>query len=98
MRHQSNAKPKASKDNRFSFKFSKECLTAWGGKSKKAERNHQDDFKVDVAVIYDKHHSYHAKHIEAGIVQFELYGKFRYKRIIVISKSGNVYEHFHNDI
>ena len=67
-------------------------------KVKKAERNHQDDFKVDVAVIYDKHHSYHAKHIEAGIAQFELYGIFRYKRIIVISKSGNVYEHFHNDI
>lgn len=64
----------------------------------KAKRNHQDDFKVDVAVIFDKHHSYRAKHIDAGITQFELYGKFRYKKIIVISKSGNVYEHYHNDI
>lgn len=63
----------------------------------KAKKKNQP-FKMDVAVIYDKYHSYHAKHIEKGIELFEEYGKFRYKKIIVISKSGNVYEHFHNDI
>jgi len=63
----------------------------------KAKKREQP-FQMDVAVIYDKYHSYHANHIEAGIKQFESYGKFRYKKIIVISKSGNVYEHYHNDI
>lgn len=95
---QSTPNPKHPRTNDSLSNSVKNALQHGVEKVKKAERNHQDDFKVDVAVIYDKHHSYHAKHIEAGIAQFELYGNFRYKRIIVISKSGNVYEHFHNDI
>lgn len=55
-------------------------------------------FPLDVAVIYDKYHSYDRRNIEAGIMMFEKYGNFRYKKIIVISKSGNVYEHYHNDL
>lgn len=57
---------------------------------------------IDVAVIYDKYHSYDHNVVEAGIRRYEQYNNrnrmFRFKRIIVISKSGKVYEHYHNDI
>lgn len=57
---------------------------------------------IDVAVIYDKYHSYDRNVVEAGIRRYEQYNNrnrmFRFKRIIVISKSGKVYEHYHNDI
>ncbi|MBO6251197.1 MAG: hypothetical protein J6N71_07610 [Muribaculaceae bacterium] len=56
---------------------------------------------IDVAVIYDKYHSYDSHAIEAGIKLYEQHNnithRFRYKRIIVISKGGKVYEHYHND-
>lgn len=93
---QSTPNPEHPRTNDSLSNSVKNALQYGVEKVKKAERNHQDDFKVDVAVIFDKHHSYRAKHIEAGITQFELYGKFHYKKIIVISKSGNVYEHSHN--
>lgn len=75
----------------------KNALQHGVSKVTKAKSTNQE-LKIDVAVIYDKYHSYHVKHVENGIRQFEQYGKFRYKKIIVISKSGNVYEHFHNEI
>ncbi len=56
---------------------------------------------IDVAVIFDKYHSYDRHAIEAGIKLYEQHNnithRFRYKRIIVISKGGKVYAHYHND-
>ena len=52
---------------------------------------------ADVAVVYDKHAVYHRQTIEHGIRHYEQHNSYRLKRIIVISKAGNVYEHVHND-
>lgn len=71
-----------------------------GGRSFMKALEHAKKKGADVAVIYDKNQVYHAVDVEKGIRSYESYAsnRHRFKRIIVISKSGKVYEHFHNDI
>lgn len=79
----------------YSFSFEQRTPTK-GGVSFKYALKHAASKQADVAVVYDKHQVYHRLDVENGIKQFELHSNYRFKRIIVVSKSGNVYEHSHN--
>lgn len=79
----------------FSFTYEQRTPQKGGASFKKA-LDHAAEKRTDVAVVYDKHYNYHRLDVENGIKQFEYYRHHRFKRIIVISKSGNVYEHSHN--
>lgn len=57
---------------------------------------HAYDKRAQIPLIYDKYGSYHREHIEAGLLRFETMNKFRFKAILVVDKSGNVWEHQHN--
>ena len=78
----------------FSFTY-EQRTPAKGGASFKKAIEHASDKRAEVAVIYDKNGIYHRKDVENGIKQYEYHKKYRFKRILVISKSGNVYEHSH---
>lgn len=93
---QSTPNPQEPRTKESLTKSVKNALQHGVEKVSRAKKQNQS-LNIDVAVIYDKYHSYHESHIEAGIKEFEKYGKFRYKRIIVVSQAGNVYEHRHND-
>ena len=81
----------------YVFSFTYEQKTpAKGGASFKKAIEHASDKRAEVAVIYDKNSIYHRQDVENGIKQYEYHKSYRFKRIIVISKSGNVYEHSHN--
>lgn len=80
------AKPKRGDEGAQSVK---KCLDHGLEKIKKGA-------SVDTVVIYDKYHSYDRHAIEKGIEKFEKHETHRFKQIIVISKSGKVYEHYHN--
>lgn len=80
----------------YSFTFEQRTPTK-GGVSFKYALKHAASKKANVAVIYDKHQVYHRYDVENGLKQFELHSKYRFKKIIVVSKSGNVYEHSHNN-
>lgn len=79
----------------YSFSFEQRTPTK-GGVTFKRALDHAAKKQADVAVVYDKHYVYHRQDVESGIKQFEYHSSYRFKRIIVISKSGNVYEHSHN--
>lgn len=80
----------------YSFTFEQRTPTKGGATFKRA-LDHAQKKSADVAVVYDKHQVYHRQDVENGIKQFENHSKYRFKRIIVVSKSGNVYEHSHNE-
>lgn len=80
----------------YSFTYEQRTPTK-GGKSFKYALDHAEKKGAKVAVIYDKHQVYHRQDVENGIKQFENHKKYRFERIIVVSKSGNVYEHSHNE-
>lgn len=71
-----------------------------GGRSFEKALEHAKKKGSDVAVIYDKHYVYHKADIHRGIKGYESHrgNRLRFKRIIVISQSGKVYEHCHNDV
>ena len=54
--------------------------------------------KIDVAIIYDKHHLYNRDVIEQGIKEYEKHNNYRFKNIIVISHDGKIHKHRHHDI
>lgn len=80
----------------YSFTYEQRTPTK-GGKSFKYALDHAEKKGAKVAVIYDKHQVYHRQDVENGIKQFGNHKKYRFERIIVVSKSGNVYEHSHNE-
>lgn len=81
----------------FSFTYEQRTPTKAGGAhSVVKSMEHAKKKPAEVAVIYDKHHVYNRTIIEHGIELFERHNRYRFKRVIVISKSGNVYEHSHN--
>ena len=54
--------------------------------------------KIDVSLIYDKHRRFTKSDIEQGIKLYEQYNRrTRFKQIIVVSPSGRVHRHKHND-
>lgn len=80
----------------YSFSFEQRTPNTDGARSVMKSLEHAKTKSSDVAVIYDKYHKYNRNTIEKGLSVYEQYNKYRLKRIIVISKSGNVYEHSHN--
>lgn len=80
----------------YSFAFEQKTPNVGGAYSVRKALGHARLKGADVAVIYDKHSVYHRNVIENGISLFEEKNTYRFKRIIVVSKSGNVYEHSHN--
>lgn len=81
----------------FSFTYEQKTPSAGGAKSVLKALEHARKKPADVAVLYDKHAVYNRKVVEHGIRLYEqLIDNHKFKRIIVISKSGNVYEHSHN--
>lgn len=80
----------------YSFTFEQKTPKKGGASFKKAIE-HASDKRAEVAVVYDKHSNYHRQEVEDGIIEYEKHKSYRFKRIIVISKAGNVYEHSHND-
>ncbi|MBP5664349.1 MAG: hypothetical protein J6X16_08790 [Bacteroidales bacterium] len=80
----------------YSFTFEQRTANVGGARSVMKALEHAKKKTADVAVIYDKHYVYHRDTIEHGLSLYEHYNSYRFKRIIVISKSGNVYEHSHN--
>lgn len=85
----------------FTMSYEQRTPTSRGAKSVKNAMDHAMEKYAKVALIYDKHKNYHRDTIEAGIKEFEKYHsknwRYRFKRIIVVSSSGKVYEHTHND-
>lgn len=80
----------------FSFTYEQRTPTKAGGAHSVVKSiEHAKKKTADVAVIYDKHHVYNRTVIEQGIELYERHNKYRFKRVIIISKSGNVYEHSH---
>lgn len=81
----------------FSFTFEQKTPDVGGARSVLKAMEHARSKQSDVVVIYDKHSVYHRNIIDRGISLYEQYiHNYRFKRIIVVSKSGNVYEHSHN--
>lgn len=81
----------------FSFTFEQRAPQSNSARSVRKALEHARLKPADVAVIYDKHAVYNRKIVEQGISLYEEYIKnYRFKRIIVISKAGNVYEHKHD--
>lgn len=80
----------------YSFSFEQRTPTK-GGVSFKYALAHAASKMANVAVVYDKNQVYHRQDVENGIKQYEHYRNYRFDRIIVVSKSGNVYEHSHNN-
>ncbi len=83
----------------YSFAFEQKTpnVDIGGARSVLKAMEHARRKPADVVVIYDKHSVYHRNIIDAGISLYERHiSNYRFKRIIVISKSGNVYEHSHN--
>jgi len=81
----------------FSFTFEQRTPNTGGARTVLKAMEHARRKPADVVVIYDKHSVYHRDVIEHGISLYEQHiSNYRFKRIIVISKSGNVYEHSHN--
>lgn len=80
----------------YSFSFEQRTPNTDGARSVMKSLEHAKKKSSDVAVIYDKYNKYNRNTIEKGLSVYEQYNKYRFKRIIVISKSGSVYEHSHN--
>ncbi len=81
----------------FSFTFEQRTPQSNSARSVLKALEHARAKPADVAVIYDKYAVYNRKIVEQGISLYEEYIKnYRFKRIIIISKAGNVYEHKHN--
>lgn len=80
----------------YSFSFEQRTPTTKGARSVMKALEHAKSKPADIAVIYDKHYVYHRQTIEQGLSLYEQFNNYRFKRIIVISKSGQVYEHSHN--
>lgn len=80
----------------YSFTFEQRTPSTKGSRSVMKALEHAKSKPADIAVIYDKNYVYHRETIEQGLSLYEHYNDYRFKRIIVISKSGNVYEHSHN--
>lgn len=81
----------------YSFSFEQKTPNVGGAYSVRKALGHARLKGADVAVIYDRHAVYHRNVIEHGISLYEQHiSNYRFKRIIVISKFGNVYEHSHN--
>lgn len=81
----------------FSFTYEQRTPTKAGGAHSVVKSlEHAKTKPADVAVIYDRNHVYNRKIVEQGIELYEKHNTYRFKRVIVISKSGNVYEHSHN--
>lgn len=80
----------------YSFTFEQRTPTTKGARSVMKALEHAKSKPAEIAVIYDKHYVYHRETIEQGLSLYEQFNSYRFKRIIVISKSGNVYEHSHN--
>lgn len=53
---------------------------------------------TQVAVIYDKNKVFRRRDIEAGIKEYEAWNKYRFQKIIVVSASGRIHIHKHNDL
>lgn len=53
---------------------------------------------VQIAVIYDRNKVFRRRDIETGIRQYEALNKYRFQKIIVVSASGRIHVHKHNDL
>lgn len=53
--------------------------------------------RIDVPLIFDKHKRFSKKDVVEGIKMYEEYNRTRFKQIIVVSLSGRIHRHKHND-
>lgn len=57
---------------------------------------HARDKKADIAVIYMKYGTHSRKTVEEGIKNFEKSSKYRFQKIIIITKDGRLHHHHHD--
>lgn len=56
---------------------------------------HARDKNADIALAYQKEGTHSRDDIEKAISEFESESKYRFKRIIVVTKDGRIHTHFH---
>lgn len=81
----------------FSASFEQRTPTGGAASTVKNALFHARNKRADIAVIYTKNSTFTRQSIEAGIKDYERRDRYRLKKIIVVSPSGRIHQHKHND-
>lgn len=58
---------------------------------------HARDKHAKIAVIYQKNGKHTREQVEQGIKDFETSSKYRFQKIIIVTRDGRLHHHRHND-
>ncbi|MDE6535447.1 MAG: hypothetical protein K2K82_05490 [Muribaculaceae bacterium] len=58
---------------------------------------HGRDKQAKIAVIYQKNGKHTREQVEQGIRDFEATSKYRFQRIIIVTRDGRLHHHLHNN-
>lgn len=81
----------------FSASFEQRTPTGSAASTVKNALLHARDKRADIAVIYTKNSTFTRQSIDEGITKYERVSNYRLKKIIVVSPSGRIHLHKHND-
>lgn len=81
----------------FSASFEQRTPTGSAANTVKNALFHARDKRADIAVIYTKSSAFTRQSIDAGIKDYERRASYRLQKIIVVSPSGRIHLHKHND-
>ncbi len=82
----------------FSVSFEQRTPTRDSKKTIMHALKHARNKNADIALLYSRGSSFSRKAVEEGIRTYESEAKYRFKKIIVVSSSGKIHRHRHNDI